>query len=289
MVTVRGLLSLVAVVVLASFAPALQALDKVSSPRIYVLDCGSMSIRDMGLFSDTGKYDGQSGSVVDPCFLIQHPKGLLLWDLGLGDSFVGHDVPPNADGVGIHVERSLQKQLEEIGVSNGDVRYLAFSHFHRDHTGNANAFTHSTWILNQLELDWGLSKPTPPIVDPATFSSYRSVQTLMIKGDHDVFGDGLVRILRTPGHTPGHQVLLVKLAKTGPVLLSGDLYHLRADRPLRPGGGGAQVMIVNVNRADTLASMDRVEEMLRNLHARLIVQHDPADYGKLPKPPGYLE
>jgi glyoxylase-like metal-dependent hydrolase (beta-lactamase superfamily II) len=103
-----------------------------------------------------------------------------------------------------------------------------------------------------------------------------------------VFGDGLVRILSTPGHTPGHQVLLVKLAKAGNVVLSGDLYHLQADRPDR-SGRGAQVMVVNVNRADTLASMARVEDPVRNLHARVIVQHDPSDYQRLPKSPAYLD
>jgi len=278
----------IAALLLASVATPSHALDPVTTPRLYVLDCGTMMIRDMALFSDTGKYDGQTGSVVDPCFLVQHPRGLLLWDAGLGDAFVGHDVPANADGVAIHVERPLQQQLAELGVTPSDVTYMAFSHFHRDHTGNANAFTHSTWILNQTELTWALSTPTPRIVDPETISGYRTARTLMIDGDHDVFGDGLVRILKTPGHTPGHQVLLLKLVRTGSVLLSGDLYHLRTDRPSR-SGGGAQLMVVNVSRADTLASMDRVEGLIRNLHARLIVQHDPSDYRELPKPPHYLD
>jgi len=275
--------------ILAWVVAPLHALEPVSSVRMYVMDCGSMSIRDMGLFSDTGKYDGQPGWLVDPCFLIRHPKGILLWDTGLGDALVGHDVPPNADGVALHVERPLLDQLRQIGVSPGDVTYVAFSHFHVDHTGNANAFESATWILNQAELNWALGTPTPPIVIPDTFSTYRSAHTLMINTDHDVFGDGLVRILRTPGHTPGHQVLLVKLSKAGAVLLSGDLYHLRADRPAGAGGAGGQVMLVNVNRADTLASMDRVETLLHRLHARLIVQHDPEDYRRLPKSPAFLD
>lgn len=272
--------------ILLSGAPVYAA-QAVSSPRIYVLDCGQMTIRDMALFSDTGKYDGQSGSVANPCFLIQHPRGMLLWDAGLGDAYFGHDAPANADGVAIHVEKPLQQQLKDFGIALTDITYLAFSHFHRDHTGNANLFTSATWILNRAELAWATSTPTPPIVDPTTLSGYRKAHTLMIQADHDVFGDGLVRILRTPGHTPGHQVLLVKL-KSGPVLLSGDLYHLRSDRPARPGGD-ANLMVVNVSRADTLASMDRVEGLVRNLHARLIVQHDPAEYRELPKPPRYLD
>ena len=279
---------LLAVLILAWMPLSLRALEAVPTVRMYVLDCGTMSIRDMALFSDTGKYDGQPGSIVDTCFLIRHPKGNLLWDTGLSDTLVGHDVPANADGVAIHVGHGLLEQLRQIGVAPADVTYMAFSHFHLDHTGNANAFGASTWILNQAELTWALGDPTPPIVDPSSFSAFRSAHTIMINADYDVFGDGLVRILRTPGHTPGHQVLMVKLPRSGTVILSGDLYHLQADRASR-SGASAQVMRVNVSRADTLASMDRVEETIRNTHARLIVQHDPGDYSRLPKSPAYMD
>jgi N-acyl homoserine lactone hydrolase len=279
---------ILAIVCLAWTPHSLRALEAVPSVRMYVLDCGAMSIKDMALFSDSGKYDGQSGSIVDTCFLIRHPKGNFLWDTGLSDALVGHDVPANADGVAIHVGHGLLEQLRQIGIAPADITYLAFSHFHLDHTGNANAFGAATWILNQAELNWALGDPTPPIVDPSSFSAFRSAHTIMITSDYDVFGDGLVRILRTPGHTPGHQVLMVKLPKSGTVVLSGDLYHLQADRPSR-AGSGAQVMRVNISRADTLASMDRVEDIIRNTHARLIVQHDPGDYSQLPKSPAFMD
>jgi N-acyl homoserine lactone hydrolase len=280
--------SILAAIILAWMPLLIRALEPVPGVRMYVLDCGAMSIRDMALFSDTGKYDGQSGSIVDTCFLIRHPKGNFLWDTGLSDTLVGHDVPANADGVAIHVGRGLLEQLRQIGIAPADITYLAFSHFHLDHTGNANAFGSATWILNQAELNWALGDPTPPIVDPSSFSAFRSAHTIMINSDYDVFGDGLVRILRTPGHTPGHQVLMVKLRKSGTVVLSGDLYHLQADRPSR-AGSSAQIMRVNTSRAETLASMDRVEDIIRNTHARLIVQHDPGDYSRLPKSPDYMD
>jgi len=279
---------ILATLIIASLASPLSALESATGLRMYIFDCGSMSIRDLSLFSDTGTYDGRSGTIVDTCFLIRHPKGLLLWDTGLSDALVGHDQPANADGVALHLERTLLGQLAQLGITPADVTYLAFSHFHIDHTGNANAFGSSTWIVNQAELDWAQSKPTPRVVDPASFSAVSSVRKILINGDYDVFGDGRVRILKTPGHTPGHQSLLVKLPKAGAVLLSGDLYHLRSDRPTGVPGS-AQVMIVNSSRADTLASMDRVEGILRALHARLIVQHDPEEYRHLPKAPAYLE
>jgi glyoxylase-like metal-dependent hydrolase (beta-lactamase superfamily II) len=210
--------------------------------RLYAIDCGSLTFKDMSMFSDTGHYDGKkNGSMVDPCFLLQHPAGFFLWDTGLGDALVGHDPPVNEAGVGLHVQKTLVGQLAQIGVRPADIKVLAFSHFHVDHTGNANLFTAATWLINEEELRWALGKPTPPVVVPESFNAYKNVQTRMISGDYDVFGDGTIRILRTPGHTPGHQVLLVKLAHTGPVLLSGDLYHLASDRP-RTGDGAGQVM-----------------------------------------------
>jgi glyoxylase-like metal-dependent hydrolase (beta-lactamase superfamily II) len=255
--------------------------------RLYALDCGSMSFTDMGIFSDTGDYDGKTGSIVDPCFVIRHPKGILLWDVGLGDAYFGRSDPPNQDGVSIRVRSKFLDQLASLGIAPANVTFVAFSHFHLDHTGNANAFTAATWIVNKTELDWALGSPTPPVVDPKTFSAVRTVRTQMINGDYDVFHDGSVRILKAPGHTPGHQVLLLKLAHSGPVMLSGDLYHLRSDRP--HGETGARMMVVNSSRAESLASVNRVETILKNTRARLIIQHDPDDIKSLPVSPAYLD
>jgi N-acyl homoserine lactone hydrolase len=260
----------------------------VSSVRLYAFDCGRIDFKDMALFSDTGEYDGKSGSLVDPCFLIRHPKGILLWDTGLGDALLGHNDPANDAGVTLRVRARLLDQLASIGIAPSNVTYVAFSHFHLDHTGNANAFPDATWILNKAELDWALAAVTPPVVDLKSFSAYKTVATQMVSGDYDVFHDGTVRILHAPGHTPGHQVLLLKLAKSGPVLLSGDLYHLRSDRP-RAGEKAARVMPINTSRAESLASVDRIETILKNTHARLIIQHDPDDYKLLPVSPAYLE
>jgi len=163
------------------------------------------------------------------------------------------------------------------------VNYIAFSHLHFDHTGNANQFPQSVWIINKTELGAALS-PTPPSgVVADSFSGYKTAKTQMIDGDYDVFGDGTVRILKAPGHTPGHQVLELKLAAAGTVILSGDLYHSRANREF------ARVPVVNVSRADTLASIDRIEKIAKNTQARVVVQHDPQDFQALPKFPGFLD
>jgi len=128
-----------------------------------------------------------------------------------------------------------------------------------------------------------LGAPTPFAVQPDSLSGSKSAKTRMIDGDLDVFGDGTVRILRTPGHTPGHQVPLLRLRRSGSVVLSGDLYHLRENRTDR------RVPTFNVGRADTLASMDRIERIVKNRKARVVVQHDPRDFQSLPRFPAYLD
>jgi N-acyl homoserine lactone hydrolase len=268
-------------------APALlfaaTCLAGVGEVRLYTLDCGHATFQDMSGFSDTGEYDGKSGEVAAPCFLIRHPKGDLLWDLGLGDHFATPSEGTNvAPGVHVVVAATLVAQLQALSLAPKDIRYIAFSHLHWDHTGNANEFPDSTWLMNSAELAAGSIMPPPGGVLPETWSAVKTAKNLPIDGDYDVFGDGSVVILRAPGHTPGHQVLKLKLAKSGTVILSGDLWHQRASRDFK------RVPTFNVNRADTLASMARVETILKNTNGRLIVQHDLKDYDALPKPPAFL-
>ena len=251
--------------------------------RLYALDCGHAEFKDMGMFSDTGEYDGKTGALAVPCFLIRHPKGSLLWDTGLGDKIAENKDGADFNGIHFTVTTTLTEQLKAIGLAPADVTFVAFSHFHLDHTGNANAFGASTWIINRNELSWATADPTPGGVVPESFSAYKDAKTQMIDGDYDVFGDGSVRILRAPGHTPGHQVLEVMLQKAGRVILSGDLYHTRANREF------TRVPGFNASRADTLASINRIETIVRNTKARFIVQHDPDDFRSLPKFPAYLD
>jgi N-acyl homoserine lactone hydrolase len=262
--------------------PALAA-DPVAEVRVYALDCGRADFKDMGMLSDTGEYDGKPGSLVDPCFVIRHPKGTLLWDTGLGDEIADSPTGLTLGGIQGWVDHKLADQLKTLGLTPADITFVAFSHFHFDHTGNANAFPSSTWILDKAEVAWATATPPPPAVMPDTFSGYKTAKTQMIDGDLDVFGDGSVRILHTPGHTPGHHVLMVTLRKAGTVLLSGDLY------PIRDSRKAGRVPMGNVSRADTLASINRVEKIAGNRKARVVVQHDPADFKSLPKFPAYLQ
>ena len=268
----------------AAFTPSpARAEDPVKEVRLYAIECGRIDFKDMGSFADTGEYDGKPGTLTVSCYLIRHPKGTLLWDTGLSDKLAENKAGADDGGFKFTVERPLIDQLKSIDVTPADVTHVAFSHFHVDHTGNANAFGASTWIINKAELAWAESTPTPYGVDPKTFSSSKTAKTKLIDGDFDVFGDGSVRILKTPGHTPGHGVLAVKLKKSGVVILSGDLYHTHENRLFK------RVPAFNYERADTLASIDRVEKIVKNTKAHFIVQHDRRDVATLPKFPAYLE
>jgi len=248
--------------------------------RLYTLDCGHLEFKDLSFFSDTGDYEGgKSGAIAVPCFVIRHPKGILVWDTGLSPAFPKGVNPAGVSGA---IDFPVEKLLAQIGVAPADVNYLAFSHLHSDHTGNANLFKSATWILNKTELAWALAGGSGSPVDVSTFSGYKSATTRMIDADYDIFGDGTVRILKTPGHTPGHQVLMLKLQKAGTVILAGDLYHFRADR------AGRLIPLFNTDRAQTLASFDRVERFAHNTHARVVIEHDPEDFKSMPRFPAYL-
>ncbi|RYE79205.1 MAG: N-acyl homoserine lactonase family protein [Oxalobacteraceae bacterium] len=264
--------------VLASVLPGLAAAQQL---RLYALDCGHAEFQDFAAASDTGAYDGRRVVLADPCFLIRHPKGWLLWDSGLPAQ-----LPAALSGVpGFRVwhGRPLAEQLATIGVTPEQVGLLAFSHLHFDHVGNATLFKRATWILQRAEVDWAERSPAPVSMVPELFADYRNAQVRWIDGDADVFGDGTVRILKAPGHTPGSSVLLVQLPRQGPVLLSGDLFLTLEGRIEH------HVPAVNADRAATLASMQRIDEIARRQHARVVIQHAQEDFERLPRPPAYWD
>lgn len=249
--------------------------------RLYTLNCGSMKIDDPSRFSDNNFYGKKPLSFADPCFLIKHPKGWMLWDLGLGDQYLGTPYKtPN--GSVWTVNQSLIAQLKQLNLTPDDIIYVGLSHTHFDHTGNAALFPDTTWLIQRSEYDSLAPKEasTPEIHN--LLQVLRPAGKILIKGDYDVFGDGSVIVLSMPGHTVGHQALEINLPHSGTIILSGDLYHTRAayQHQLIP--------VFNYSRTETLASMQKMQKILDKTHAKLIIQHEPKDYAQLPKPPEYL-
>jgi N-acyl homoserine lactone hydrolase len=255
--------------------------------QLYAIDCGRATFADVDMFADDGSLTGQSRALVDPCYLIRHPNGDLIWDTGLPESIA--DMPdgwrPEGFPAHFQVPVKLTDQLTQLGLSPADIEFVSFSHMHSDHTGNGNLFTASTWIVDADER--ARMFDAEHRADAQAFNNYNQLEnaeTQLIEGDaeHDVFGDGSVRIIQAPGHTPGHTVLLVQLPHSGAVLLTGDMWHLAESRQQR------LVPRFNTDRAQTLASMDKVEELARENEALVVRQHVQEDFDALPRFPEAL-
>ena len=258
------------------------------SVRLYVLDCGKITGVSATAF---GFKDGDLATtdMVTPCFLIAHPRGTLMWDTGeIADSVVKTDGSPTKQGA-FTVTRPLLPQLAALGYTPADITYLALSHYHGDHVANANSFAGSTWIVQQVERDAMFAPKAgdqkgPGAPSPVLYSALEKSKTLLLKGeDHDVFGDGTVVIKFSPGHTPGHQSLFLKLAKTGPVLLSGDLYHYPEEMKLKV------VPSFDFNKEQTAQSRAAIEDFVKKSGAQLWIQHDATAGAKRKIAPEYYE
>lgn len=251
--------------------------------RLYTLDCGRIDFTDMHVFSDTGEHDGEKGVMPVTCFLIRHGKDWMLWDAGLGDEIAAS--PQGQVKVGLHfrVPRTLASQLTELGLRPDDIKYVGLSHLHADHSGNARLFPHATFLVSPAELAWARQTPTPDGVLADRVAAVMAAKVEPAPGDLDVFGDGTVQMISTPGHTPGHHALLVRLPRTGVVLLSGDVAHFQEnyDRALVPIG--------NASRAETIASVGRLHGLAAHYHAKVVIQHAAGVFEAMPKLPAYLD
>jgi N-acyl homoserine lactone hydrolase len=251
-------------------ASAQQKAQPPQSLRLYVLDCGIITppnVDNYGLkvseVADT--------RMVTPCFLIAHPRGTLMWDTGeITDGAFKDGVSPQKLN-NYTVDRPLLPQLAAIGYTPADITYLALSHYHGDHVANASQFAKSTWIVQKGDRD-AILGPRPAgtrVPDPKFFEGLADAKAIVLNGeDRDVFGDGTVVIKSSPGHTPGHQSLFLKLANTGNVLLSGDLYHYPEEITYK------KVPNFDTDGAQTAKSREKIEEFVKANHAQLWIQHD---------------
>ena len=244
------------------------------------LDCGSIEVNALNMFSDTFAYPGKTMTLTNSCYLVRHGEEVMIWDAGFPAAMIG---APAAEGPLVpSITVDLASQLAEIGVVPEQVTKLGISHYHFDHTGQAAAFPGAELLIGAADWDVLTTVPFPPelqaFIAPDTLAPWidGGAKVTPVSGDLDVFGDGSVMILAMPGHTPGETALLVNLAETGPVLLSGDVVHF--EEQLATGG----VPGFNADRSDTLASMGRMEALAENLGATLVIQHDARHVSRLP-------
>jgi glyoxylase-like metal-dependent hydrolase (beta-lactamase superfamily II) len=255
----------------------------VESVRLSVFDCGRIGLDDVASFGLTNA-DTTVRELFVPCYLIEHPEGLMIWDAGLPIGLAGQGQVELQPGATAIYETSLIAQLELLSVAPADIKYLALSHMHFDHAGAANAFTDSTLLIQRPEFVAAFEHASDyPVFDASLYADLADTAKTVLDGDHDVFGDGTVMILSLPGHTPGHQALAVNLQDTGRVVLSGDQYHFRASRTLR------SVPVFNDSRDATLASMDKLEAYLVENEATLWIEHDQALANSQKLAPAYYQ
>ena len=184
------------------------------------------------------------------------------------------------------LQRTLAEQIaaSELEFDLSGLDYMAFSHIHYDHVGVANEISGATWLVQRGDYEAAFADPiTVPAVQPELLTNLRDVDRLILDGDHDVFGDGRVRLISAPGHTPGHQVLFLDLEWSGPLVLSGDLYHFRISRTDR------RVPVFNVDPEMTLQSMDKVEAFVAEQEAMFWIEHDLELFETLQMSPRYYE
>jgi glyoxylase-like metal-dependent hydrolase (beta-lactamase superfamily II) len=242
---------------------------RVRSVRLYVFDCGVLKRGEPTAYGLTSAQVG-STDFSDPCYLIAHPKGTLLWDLGIipDDQIKPGGVEVAAANGTNTATVTLRSQLGAIGYGPRDITYIAISHGHADHIANANEYAGSTLVIQRLEWQSIFSDAARMAPLFQEYNRLESSKTVLLDGDRDLFGDGTVIIKSTPGHTPGHQSLFVKLSKTGPIVLTGDLYHYAAERTMKT------IPVRDYNRDETAASRAALDAFLASSGARLWIQHD---------------
>jgi N-acyl homoserine lactone hydrolase len=257
----------------AGLATSAQAAPELSLTRF---DCGTPQAPTAvnQRFSDTFAYGDLKLQFVFSCYLIKHDDEYMLWDTG--HAMTMPNVAPKV---------SLVDLLAKIDVKPDQIKYVGISHYHADHTGQVASFPKATLLIGAREWE-AITSPKP-----AEGVNYKPFES-WIKGDSkvepqptdkDVFGDGTVIMLRTPGHTPGHSSLLVKLSQMGPVILSGDAVHFRENYD------SDGVPWFNYDRAQTVASIERIKKIASNLKATVIIQHDARDVDKLPVFPAFAK
>ncbi len=232
------------------------------------LDCGTQVTNDVSVrFTDTFAYPGLKLPFTFSCYLIKHGNDYMLWD-------TGHSMSAGAPAPKV----SVVDQLAQLNIKPEQIKFIGISHFHADHTGQLPSFPGATVLIGKGDWDGITATPPMPGANAAAFAHWRTGGGKLeaLTADKDVFGDGTVVILRTPGHTPGHFSALVRLKDSGNFLMLGDLAHFHEN--YESNG----VPSFNFHRGDTVASLERIKKMAANLKATVIIQHDPRDINKLP-------
>lgn len=219
-----------------------------------------------------GPDNGERFEVPVPFYLIMHQDGNVLFDTGQ------HMAAAECTATGNYIPVMNEAdhvvcRLAEIGLKTTDITHIVLSHLHADHAGGLEAFSNQVCYIQKAELQAG---------DNRSMLDKYPLQWHCLNGDHDVFGDGRVRLVSTPGHSPGHQSLLLKLEKTGKVFLASDSIYLDEilDRNILPG--------VYYDRTESMQTIQMIRD-IRKRGIMVISGHDPEAWNNLRLAPGCYE
>ncbi len=255
----------------------------VTSPRVYVLDCGTLVYNKPESYN-LKREEVQDTNMACTCYLVLHPKGALLFDTGLPDSIIGRPLYENVvRGYAQLKLNTLKGQLADIGYAPEDINILVLSHLHWDHTGNVHYFTNAKLLIAKEEYDAGF-RTDLPAGGPYRYNEYgfMASRAQMIPKDYDVFGDGTVKILSTPGHTKGHVSLYVKLKNTGGVVLTGDLFHYKEELTLGR-------MPEPEKTSGTVESRQRIVDFVKATNSQLWIGHSMEFFKNIRKAPSWYD
>jgi glyoxylase-like metal-dependent hydrolase (beta-lactamase superfamily II) len=257
--------------------------------KLLRLDCGRSLANDESVWTP-GENVGRSIEFSSTCWLIKHGNEWLLWDAGVPEA--AHNDPRGWSTlpklIVYHLDKTLTDQLAEIGLKPRDIARVAISHTHGDHIGNVDLFPNSAIIMQRAEYNW-INSPNGPndnvnqlmALARDLLGTPKNLQ--LVDGDTDVYGDGSVTLVSTPGHTPGHQSLLVHLKNSGFIILSGDVVHSEEnfEKNIVPS--------LNTNKAESIASMEKIRQMIATYKATLFINHDKRQTDKLKLLPAFYD
>ena len=257
--------------------------------QLFRLDCGRSLANDESVWTP-GENAGRSIEFSSTCWLIKHGSEWLLWDTGVPEAAFndprGWSTLPKL--IVYHLDKTLTDQLAEIGLKPGDITHVAISHTHGDHIGNMGLFPDTKVLMQQAEYNWinsgnGPNDNVNQLIALARKLLGNPKNLQLLDGDADVFGDGSVTLVSTPGHTPGHQSLLVHLKNSGFIILSGDVAHTEENfkKDIVPS--------LNTDKEKSIASMDKIRQMIATYKAKFFINHDKEETDTLRLIPAFYD
>lgn len=266
-----------------------------NNTKLYRLDCGSIHVSDLNVFSDRKLYVGQDKNLVASCYLIQHGEHILLWDTGIDNRLIDKPEGHTHKVFTKKIKQTLEQQLAQIDLQLSDITHVAISHAHGDHSENVRLFEHAQLIIQKAEFEalQNHSISSQSHLNPENFKHFlnsdHANQLQLIDGDTDLFNDGSLQAIFLPGHTPGHMALMIDLDNAGKVILSGDQWHFSENRIHNGVPQFNYDANVTHKGKQTRLSSAKLEAVIRQEDALLIIQHEPKHVHRIPVLPGYLD